>query len=168
MDRRKIEKITSLLIAVIIVSLSIFCKFDWKDVGIYSGCNLQCRLLYPFFHANVLHAVLNAWCFISIIFIYDVSIWRIFIAYLVAVFIPIDTIDSLIGGYSSPTVGLSGVIFFLFGSISFEVLRKWYYQMWMLFYIIIGFIFPNTNAWIHLFCYCVGFLFSLLNKPIKI
>lgn len=168
MDRRKIEKITALLIALTIVCLHIFGTYEGKDVGIYSGCSLQGRFLYPFFHANILHAILNAWCFISIIFIYDISIWRIFAAYFVAAFIPIDIMHRWVGGLSTPTVGLSVAVFFLFGSISFEVKRKWYYQLWMLFYIIVGFVFPDTNAWLHLYGYCAGFLLSLINKPIKI
>lgn len=168
MDRRKMEKITALSIASIVVCLSLCGIDDWQVVGLYSGCDLQGRILYPFFHANIIHAALNAWCLLSIVFIYDISIWRILLAFIVAFTVPVNTLGGWIDSLSSPTVGLSGVVFFLFGSISFEVLRKWYYQMWMLFYLSIGFIFPNTNAWLHLYCYIVGFVVSLLNKPIKI
>lgn len=87
-------------------------------------------------------------------------------AYVVAVTMPVDTLGVFLP-LDNPTVGLSGVVYVLFGTISFEVARKRYFQFWMLFYISVGFIFPNTNAWLHLYCYLCGFLFALLNKPIN-
>lgn len=168
MEERKIEKIASLLTTGLVIYLSLQNTDNWQAVGIYSGCSLQNRFLYSFYHANVLHAALNAWCLVSVVFIYDITVWRLFLAFIISASVPIDSMGQIIPGLESPTVGLSGVVFFLFGSISFEVLRKWYYQLWMMFYILIGFIFPNTNAWLHLYCYTAGFLFALLNKPIKI
>lgn len=167
MDKRKYEKITALLISILVVVLSFF-NWNWKIVGIYAGCGLTGRMLYHFFHVNVLHALLNAWCLLSIVFIYNVRFIRMFTAYVIASTIPINAINGIIGGMSVPTVGLSGIVFVLFGMLSFDVLRKWYYQAWMLFYIIIGFIYPNTNAWLHLYCYICGLLIAFLNKPIKI
>lgn len=166
MGRRKVEKVTALLTGIVVICLSLYCK-DWHSVGIYVGCEVQGRMLYPFFHANILHAALNVWCLLSLVFIYDIKMWRLLITYVIAVTIPITALSSLVGGMTSPTVGLSGVVFALFGTISFEVIRKWYYQAWMIGYLILGFLFPATNAWLHLYCYLVGFLVALLNKPIK-
>lgn len=168
MGRRKMEKITALLIAVVVICLSLYNIEDWHSVGIYADCGLRGRVIYPFFHANILHALLNAWCLLSLVFIYDIKIGRLLLAYIIAVTIPITALSSIVGGMVSPTVGLSGVVFALFGTISFEVVRKWYYQAWMISYLAIGFLFPNTNAWLHLYCYLVGLLVSLLNKPIKV
>lgn len=166
MDKRKKEKITALLISAVVVLLPLLVSLEWNEVGIYSGCRLHGRLLYSFFHANILHAVLNAWCLLSLVFIYDISYWRMLLAYIIAVTVPVDILDSFIN-MAAPTVGLSAVVFVLFGSISFEVVRKWYYQGWMLLYLVVGFLFPNTNAWLHLYCYLVGLLVALLNKPVK-
>lgn len=166
MDKRKKEKITALLISAVVVLLPLLVSLEWNEVGIYSGCRLYGRLLYSFFHANILHAVLNAWCLLSLVFIYDISYWRMLLAYIIAVTVPVDILDSFIN-MAAPTVGLSAVVFVLFGSISFEVVRKWYYQGWMLLYLVVGFLFPNTNAWLHLYCYLVGLLVALLNKPVK-
>lgn len=162
MDKKKAGKISALIVAILVFILAIQCTQDWLAVGIYSGCGLSCRLLYPFYHANLLHAILNAWCLLSIVFIYDTSIWRLTLAYIIAVTIPSLFLSVI------PTVGLSGVVFALFGSISFEVGRKLYYQLWMLVYLATGFLFPNTNAWVHLYCYIVGLLVALLNKPVKL
>lgn len=159
MDKKKATKIISLLILIFVVFIYIA---DWSAVGIYAGCRLSCRFLYPFYHANLLHVALNAWCLLSIIFMYDISLFRLTLAYIIAVSIPSFFLSDI------PTVGLSGVIYALFGSISLEVQRKVYYQLWMLAYIILGFLFPNTNGWVHLYCYTAGVIIALLNKPIKI
>ena len=117
---------------------------------------------YPFYHVGIVHALLNAWCLLSVVFIYDISMLRLCLAYIIAVFIPFICLSD------TPTVGLSGLVFALFGSISFEVGRKVYYQLWMIAYLIIGFVFPNTNAWVHLYCYLAGCAVALLNKPVKV
>lgn len=168
MDKREMEKIAALVIASAVICLSLSGIKDWQTVGIYAGCGCWGRLLYSFFHANVLHAALNAWCLISIVFIYDIKIWRLLLSFVIAITVPVGIISRVVGGFTDPTVGLSGVVFVLFGTMSFEVLRKWYYQMWMLIYLAAGFLFPNTNAWLHLYCYLAGLVIALLNKPIKI
>ncbi|MBQ8874692.1 MAG: rhomboid family intramembrane serine protease [Bacteroides sp.] len=162
MDKKKTSKIAALVISALVFCLALQNVQDWHNVGIYQGCGFVCRLSYPFYHANLLHASLNAWCLLSVIFIYDTSLWRLAFAFASAVSVPSCCMSSI------PTVGLSGVVFALFGSISFEVQRKAYYQLWMLAYLAIGFFFPNTNAWVHLYCYMAGLGVALLNKPVKI
>lgn len=166
MGTAKVEKAAAIVIASLVTALSLLQVADWHSVGIYSHCPLSARLAYPFFHANLLHAMLNAWCLLSVAFIYKVSLLRMLFAYTVAVAMPVDTLGEILP-LDNPTVGLSGVVYVLFGTISFEVARKRYFQCWTLFYIAVGFIFPNTNAWLHLYCYLCGFLFALLNKPIN-
>ncbi len=148
--------------ALSVMCLSLCGIDDWQSVGIYAGCGLWGRVLYPFFHASILHAALNAWCLLSVVFMYDVSRLRLLFAYVIAATVPVGAF-----GMAMPTVGLSGVVFVLFGSLSFEVQRKAYYQVWMLFYLAMGFVFPNTNAWLHLYCYVIGVVAGVLNKPIK-
>ena len=162
MDARKAEKVTALVTALAVTGLSLSGVGDWQSVGIYPGCGLPGRLLYPFFHANPVHAALNAWCLLSVVFMYGVSLLRLLFAYAVAVTVPVGAF-----GTDMPTVGLSGVVFVLFGSLSFEVRRKAYFQLWMLSYLAIGFLFPNTNAWLHLYCYATGVVAGVLNKPVK-
>ena len=162
------EKIAALAIAAAVMGLSLSGIKDWQTVGLYPGCGWRGRLLYSFFHANLLHAALNAWCLVSMVFIYDIRIGRLLLSFVLAVTVPVGIINRVVGGFTLPTVGLSGVVFVLFGSLSFEVLRKGYYQMWMLVYLAAGFLSPNTNAWLHLYCYLAGLAMALLNKPIKI
>lgn len=162
MDKKNAAKVTSLMASVLLVCMALFNHVsDWKTVGLSSGCGIECRMLYPFYHAGILHALLNVWCMLSIVFIYNVSMWRLLIAYFIAVTIPDFCISAV------PTVGLSGVIFALYGSISFEVSRKTYFQLWMVTYLALGFMFPNTNAWLHLYCYLTGLMVALVNKPVR-
>lgn len=162
MDKKKAAKAISLLVSILVFCLSLQDISDWSAVGIFTGCGLGCRLSYPFYHVGIVHALLNAWCLLSVVFIYDISMLRLCLAYIIAVFIPSICLSA------TPTVGLSGLVFALFGSISFEVGRKVYYQLWMLAYLIIGFLFPNTNAWVHLYCYLAGCAVALLNKPVNV
>lgn len=168
MDKKKAGKISALIISILVFCLALQNVDNWEAVGIYSGCRLTCRVVYPLYHANLLHALLNAWCLLSVVFIYDTSLWRLAFAYVIAISYPVDTLANLVVETLDPTVGMSGLVFALFGSISFEVQRKAYYQLWMLAYLLVGFMFPNTNAWVHLYCYIVGLLVALLNKPVKI
>ena len=165
MGTGKVEKASAVVIALVVTVLSVFHIAGWHSVGIYAHAPLSARLLYPFFHAGVLHAALNAWCLLSLVFFYKITWKRMLVAYIIAVTVPVDTLGGFLP-FDNPTVGLSGVVYVLFGSISFEVLHKRYYQCWMLFYITVGFLMPNTNAWLHLYCYLCGLVVALLNKPI--
>lgn len=160
-------RFAALSVAAVILCLS-FIRCDGFDVGIYAGCGMQGHCLYPFFHANAIHAALNVWCLLVAVFYYGMRIWHMGIAYLIAVTMPIDTFGHVIGGMDVPTVGLSGVIFAMFGMLSLGVKRKMYYQGWMVCYLLAGFVNPATNAWVHLYCYLAGVVTAWLNKPINI
>lgn len=160
MVRGKFEKITALLIAAyIIVSTYIFTP-DWSCVGISTKCDMLQRLSYSFVHASLLHAMLNAWCLISIVFIYKVSFSYLIMAYIIAVIAP----DIVL--LPNPTVGLSAVCFALLGLIAFRVENKLRYNAYMVLYIAAGFVFPLINGWLHLYSYIAGMFISLLNMPI--
>lgn len=168
MDKRKNEKIAALVVGVGLILLSFVGISNIQSIAICSGCGLIPRLLYPFFHVNLLHVLLNVWCLLSLVFMYDITWRRLLVSYLVAATIPVDTLGTFLSSMNTPTIGLSGIVYFLFATISFEVVRKYYYQSWMVFYLIVGFFFPNMNAWLHLYCYVAGLIYALLNKPIKV
>lgn len=136
------------------------CDVNGSDVGVSFQSPVMARLLYSFFHANIFHALINLWCFLSIMFIYEASLMRLLFAFAVAILVP-DWALSV-----TPTVGLSCVCYALLGSYSFEVQRKLYYLSWMVIYIGIGFFLPGVNAMIHLYAYSVGLIYSLLFSPI--
>lgn len=147
-------KITALVVSLGIIMLSLIHPGN----VISSFKNTLCP---PFLHTSFLHAALNAWCLISLVFIYNISLIKLICAYAISISFTAFVMPYL------PTVGLSGICFFLMGSIIFEVKRKIYYQIWITLYIAIGFIFPSVNGWIHLYCYIIGMLVAVLNKPIR-
>lgn len=160
MVQKRNAKVVSLALTVIVIVLCLV-PVTASSVGIAAGVPLLPRLVYPFFHTNILHAGLNAWTLLCIVFYYDASLWKIVLSYVIAVSFPADTLSSPL------TIGLSGVCFALMGEIAFNVRRKLYWQMWMLFFIAIGFLLPNVNAALHLYCYTVGCIIGLLDIPVR-
>lgn len=148
-----------MIVGYILLSALIYVP-DWSAVGVSPGCNILQRLGYSFFHASLIHAAINAWCLISILFLYDVAWWHIVMAYLIATIAP-DVVLS-----STPTVGLSAVCFALLGMIAYQVKRKLYYNCCMAIYIALGFLFPLVNGWLHLYCYAAGLFVGFINMPI--
>lgn len=158
MERRKVAKIVSLILSLLIFCLLIVDVTNWANVGVYKGCNIAQRLSYSFFHANLLHAFLNVWCFLSVVFFFRISIYRLILSYIIAITIPTFCLST------TATVGLSAMVYFLFGSISFTVKNKLRYHFWIFLYIAIGFFTPNTNTIIHLYCYLIGVVFAFLHN----
>jgi len=124
--------------------------------------------VYPFVHASLLHCVVNCWCLLCIVFLYDIRPVMLIGAYIIAASYPCSFLDFLYPSGMLPTVGASGICYALLGRYSFGVKRKLYYQLWWACFIGIGFFFPNCNAWLHLYCYLCGLVLALLNKPIKV
>lgn len=167
MVRRKVEKTAALILAALIMALSlvsVFCSGpDWSAVGVFRGASMLSRLGYSFFHASVLHAALNAWCLLSIVFLYDVSWRRLLVAYLVAVCVPDFALSSL-----CPTVGLSVVCFALLGLVASEARNKLFYNFCIIFYLFFGFLLHFINGWIHLYGYIAGLLVGVLVMPVRL
>lgn len=125
-----------------------------------ADASLWQRLAYPFAHANFLHAAVNAWCLLSLVFSYNVSSWQCLAAYAIAVAVPSFVLTA------QPVVGLSGVCFALIGLMSFSVRRRLYYQAWAAAALAIAFFFSNAAALLHLWCYAMGVLMAALTTPI--
>lgn len=157
----KIEKTAGLLIAAYVIASALIYVPDWFMVGVSTDCGFLQRIGYSFFHVSLLHAAINAWCFISILFLYNVTWWRLAVAYAIAVAAP-DFVLS-----TTPTVGLSAVCFALLGSIAFQAQRKIYYNSCMALYIALGFMFPLVNGWLHFYSYVAGLFVGFLTCPIK-
>jgi membrane associated rhomboid family serine protease len=121
--------------------------------GIYSGASITDRCLYPLYHANIFHALLNAWCLLSIVFYFRVNLVHLLAAYVVAILAPA----------TAPTVGLSAVCYALMGMIFPQVQRKLYYTSYILAFILLGLFLGGTNVYIHIYSYIAGLLVGLLS-----
>ena len=161
MVRAKEAKISALVYVAAAIAI---CFFDvpLEKVGICKGCALGPRLLHPFFHASFLHAIVNGWVLLSLVFIFDTTFIELLLAYVAAVTVPVSLL-----GITIPTVGASGAIYFLCGYHSWRNRNKWKWHAWWAFFIGIGFFFPASNALLHLWCYAVGVAVGFLNTPLK-
>lgn len=154
MLRRKKTKVFSLALSLIMLAL-VFAPVDPKTVGLcfHASCAPYWsygNLTYSFFHANILHWLLNVWCFLSCVFLADVSFRNLLLAYLVACSVPALS--------STPTIGLSGVCFALLGMIMWKSANRRTYNL------IIGVtvlsmvaLCPKAvNNVLHIYCYLLG------------
>lgn len=160
MATEKNAKIAALAIAAIIIVLAFLGPIP--TMGVTSDNTTPAfmpRLLYNILHASVLHAVINAWCLLSAIFIFNIKLEKLLLAFGVAATAPSWVFSEI------PTLGLSGVIYFLFGSVSMAVRHKIFYHAWFTVIIAVGFLMPAVNARLHLYCYICGVLLAMLTTP---
>ena len=161
MVRRENEKVAALAVAIVVLLLS-FAPTEMRlALGVSKDSVLLTRLTYSFFHASFVHALINVWCFLSVVFLYKPKFNMLLLAFAITMAAP-DFVLS-----DTPTVGLSAVCYAMLGCMSFSVSRIGYYQFCMAAYIGIGFLLPGINAWIHLYAYIAGMIVSLLNMPIR-
>lgn len=141
-----------------IISLLCFavllCGYDAHNVGLYQGAPAWHRFIYMFCHANAIHCVLNAWAMMSVVFTVPISVSTMFFAFISAVCVPSATLGI------SPMVGMSGVVFFLLGSIIPWVSRKCYYLFLNASAIIFGALLANIAWKVHLWCFVLGLIYA--------
>lgn len=130
--------------------------FD-SSIGLHDGCSLVDRLLYPFIHANIFHALLNLLVLWQCLKTFPR--WNSLIAfYIIAISYPLPS--------ENPIVGLSGLLYAYMGYIEPAVKDKMRYNLFIIIYILIGLILPNMAVGIHIYCYAVGLLWGYLNAPV--
>lgn len=155
----KAEKDTALIISAIVIILSVVMP-NPTGIGMSADSPLWTHLTYQWFHSGIIHALLNVWCLLSIVFIYNVSIFRMLTAFVVSASVP----ASLIGDIQ--VIGMSGICYALLGLLSFSVNRKLYYQVYLWSAILFGLVLPNIAVGVHAFCFAIGTFLSLLTTPI--
>lgn len=167
------QKAQAVSLAIALAAAVLQCMhIPAEDVGLFPGAPLPHRALYPFFHANWLHLAVNCWVLLCIAFSYQVTLPMLLSSYAVAASYPIGALSFLYAAPPVPTVGLSGVIYALLGRYSWRFScmagRRLRYHLWFLFFISLGFLFPQSNAWLHLYCYLLGVGIAQLNRPFSI
>lgn len=156
--------VTGLLVIVMAIVQNALA-WNVQEAGISKGATLLTRLTYHFFHANILHAVLNVWCLLSLAFIYDTTASEVIIAYIIASAYPVNYICSITGN-TLPTVGLSAICFAIMGQVFWRVKKKRRFMLFAVILIAVGFLFPSANAALHLYAYCAGLIVGALTSPI--
>lgn len=175
MVRGEKEKITALVLTVAVLAISC-SELEASRYSVGRDATLLDRMVYSFIHASFLHALLNSWSLIVIVFYFNVSICTMAMAYIIAVAYPAETLSHVVGMAGEPTVGLSAVCFALLGSVGFAVRRRIYFNMCIMACIFMGpavsrigtmmgleMAFPNFV--IHLYAYAMGLVVSFFNMP---
>lgn len=148
MLRDKKTKIFALVLALV-TNLLLLANVDYSCVGIYHGCPLANRLTYHFFHAGIVHCLVNVWCFLSCVFLARVSFPMLIWAFVVATCAP------ALG--EAPTIGLSGVCYALLGIIMFQSSDKRRYNILIsMSWLFTALLIPNAANGVHMYCYVVA------------
>lgn len=158
MEQTSNAKIISMLLTPVFIAQALV-GFLPASVMMCVDAPLLARLAYPFFHTGIVHALLNAWCFLSIAFILPTSLWKLAAAYIIAISVPDLCLPA------SPVVGLSGFCYALLGLFTCEVRSKWLWAGQIWFSILLGIILPNVAVGVHAYCFAAGTLLSALNHP---
>lgn len=145
------------LVSIVLMAVSLF--LDGETFAVCSGAPFVNRFLYHFFHASFLHYAINAWCLLSIAFTFEITVADLVVGFLGASLIPVT--------WQTPTIGLSGLCFVLFGRFSYCVQKKLKYHSYIGACIALGLLMPGVNGIIHLFCYAVGLIYGLLITPFR-
>lgn len=122
---------------------------------------LLCRLAYPFIHAHPLHAAVNGWVLLQLAFRTPLTLRRLLLAFVVAwscpAFIAVWPTAS-----SSSVVGLSGVLYALFGMWMPRVANRLRYNAIVALWLAAGLCATSVAVGLHLYCYLLGILLSFL------
>ncbi len=150
--------------ATLILSLALLVmSFFDAPLVLEPHCSVTARMAYHFFHANFFHALCNIWCLLALAFYYDIEDWELLLAYIIAATIPswaLSPLHSLLSPVKA--VGFSGICFALMGIVFHKVARKRYYLSWIIPIVAVGFFIPGMAAGVHLYCFTIGIIVSLV------
>lgn len=114
-------------------------------------------LVYQLCHDNIFHLLANVYClFLILRGGFHIGVRRCAFAY------GISIAASLV---CLPTQGFSGILYALFGMVSWQSSRIRLFHAWMLPLILVGFLFPNMSAMLHLLCYIAGVAIDMMFVP---
>lgn len=144
---------------------------------------LLCRLAYPFIHAHPLHAAVNGWVLLQLAFRTPLTLRRLLLAFVVAWSCPaFIAVWPTAGTYlfvgtsamvdpsamtalttaPSTVVGISGVLYALFGMWMPRVANRLRYNAIVALWLAAGLCTTSVAVGLHLYCYLLGILLGFL------
>ena len=135
---------------------------DCTDYALCGTFSLSRHLLYHHFHASIWHLLCNAWCLLTIVFMWNTSLAKLCTAYIIASTYPYELFST------QPTVGISGLIYVLVGMYSLSpstAKGKIRYNAYVLLTMSVGLLMPMISVGVHIYCYIAGCIIALLNYP---
>jgi len=164
---------TTILVSVVLSVMDISpCAY-----GIGGGMPWWHMLSYHMFHANILHAVLNSYCLLSIVFLMGENLRHIILSYIIASTYPVSVIHYL-SGIDAVTVGMSGMCFAMLGIASWRSTAKMRYHLWIFGFISLGVAIPwvmsalmgkdvaHLDNPLHIYTYAIGVLTGYIERCI--
>lgn len=153
-----IKYILSLIFIVVYVTFG-------NEIGFATNSPWWTHLTYSLQHASILHLVINTLVFINAFRVMEEFVsWKkllltIYICAVVASFVSIHTV---------PTVGASGMIYAMFGMISFIVLfnqstwkQKRVFFLSIIFMLLFSYFNKSSNFGVHILSFMLGFSYYL-------
>ena len=139
-----------------------------NEIGFATNSPWWTHFTYSFQHASLIHLVINTLVFINVFRVMEWFIsWRV----LLPVIYIIASVASVASVQTIPTVGASGMIYAMFGMMSFIVLfnaSTWNQKGMFFFSIILMLLFSyfnsSSNFTVHVISYCLGVLWFTVNK----
>ena len=145
-----------LVIAAVIIALSVI-PIDITPWAFSAHSPVYTRFSYHIFHASTVHALINAWCIISVCVMYRVKKSRLIPALIIAAIAP----DFVISGHTA-IVGLSAICFALIGIVLTENRRPLTSHIRVLFFIALGLPFSSVCVALHLYAFIGGIIYGLV------
>lgn len=107
------------------------------------------RLTYQLCHGGVLHCILNIWCFLGCVFVFDMHFKKVALAVAAAALIPPFLLPEI------PLAGFSGAVYALFGMAYPRVTDKFRFLTMLLLGMVPGIFFPLAVG-VHAYCFLIG------------
>lgn len=144
---------TKLVLTITILSL--FFIYDGGGASPQSG--LLPHFTYIFMHANIWHMITNLFVLWSVR--QKMNVWMGYLIAVGASWLPMWT--------DKPTVGMSGMLFAMFG-VMWGERGDWkgFIKAGMP-VILVMMVIPGINGLIHLYCYVIGFVFLFIRRRIN-
>ena len=160
MQARDHAKAASLGVGCLVMAVAILSPCDTPDMGIglYTGAPLYARLLHPLVHTGLVHAILNVYVWLQIVFFCPIRLRHLMTAWLIACSCP-SAIATLGAAATDHVVGLSGVIYALLGAQMTHAKDPFSYNLWIAAYLLTGWLIGGTAVVFHLYCYLMGIIF---------
>lgn len=150
---REQKKDIALIISAILLVLSVM---NIHVNGICKGCSIIDRLTYSFYHANIVHACINIYVYLGMVFLLGSSMLDMVVAYIICVCVPPLMLTH------TTTIGLSGFVYALIGLKTFYVTNPIKYTLSVIIPLIFTSFFPYVAFGVHIWCYAVGVICSII------
>lgn len=152
------------MIVFALLSLAIIA---WEVFGFTEGLGLSSssqwwtRITYQCCHDGILHASVNVYCLMMMAHRWRLRLSELSTAVAIAALVPSFLLSERC------VVGMSGALFAVFGMRSVYAENRVRYNLQVALVIALGFLFANAASWLHLYSYCAGMAFGVINKPIE-